>query len=938
MPAVNLKQTTVWVLLGLNLFAAHGVAQSLPSLAKMKRATTLMSRFMKESQDQEYAKAVETLDEFLPLADELFGQTNPDMVVRMEINRGTLLRDLGRFDEAVQQLEVGIRHARQRLGTRHGMTGVGLNALGAVYVLKGDHEKAQPLLDQSIQVLEAAQGDWANDRVDALTNYAELLAEQGFLTAALKQNKQSFELSKQTSGLESMRTAKTLNNLSMRYRSIGNMPKAEETVRESLRIERKLYGVEHEQVARTLQNLALVLTEREKYEEAIASFQAAVPMLQSKLGVDHPIALTSQGNFGKLYMDLGQLPESRPLLEDTLRRQTAALGPEHPSTATTRFNLGMLHVYSREYDQAKSLIEEAIAVLEGIGQFSKTAEMRAVASMTDAMTGNLTAAVDGFQQSLQTANRAAWQELPDLPGNEQRKFMIRSYDATLYLALSLGFRHPNDQQVVDATAEWIANGKGIAAEALAAARAKDIPNELPWVTLDALRESIPTDGIWIDISKVDVKNYEAQSRKETFLEPSYVAWVVPKVGAVQRVELGDAAAIDALVNQVLTTVGQAAGQDGDLVRVGEVEATDNARKQLSAVAERVWAPIQAKLPKNTKRILLSPDGTLWLLPWAALPVSPEVDADAVNDAAEAQKAARPEGSQAQEATPAATGEYLIQRYAIATFGSGRQLATEPTTPPAATSQSAVFSDPDFDQGPNAKKSALRAVLRRDPAPVPNGQRSFHAFDPTKSRAAPLPGTAMEAKSIQPSMTTWLNGREPVQYQGKFALEGVAKQCVSPRGLVFATHGFFIDDEAQTFDPLLRCGLLLAGCNDAASATREDDGVLTGVEISRMKLRGTELVVLSACETGVGRIETGNGVAGLRRAFHLAGAQSVASTLWQIPDFDTAKLMGDFFAAIAKGQTKDEALRRAQIQRIESRTERNGAAHPFFWAGFSISGR
>ena len=892
--------------------------QPLPSMAKMKRATVLMNRFMKESQNQEYAKAVNTLDEFLPLAEEVFGQINPESVVRMEINRGTLLRDLGRYDEAIQQLKVGIQHARTRLGGGHGITGVGLNALGAVYVVKGDNDEAEPLLSQSIKTLKAAKGDWTNDLVDAMTNYAELLAEQGFLTDALKQNRESFELSKQKSGIESMRTAKTLNNLSMRYRAIGNMPAAEETVRETLRIERKLYGADHEQVARTLQNLALILTEREKYDEAIASFRAAVPILKAKLGADHPVTLTTQGNFGKLYTDLGRRQEAQPLLEETLRRQKATLGPNHPSTSTTQFNLGMMHVYAGDYDKAKPLLDSAIAVLEGLGQLGNSAEIRAVSSLIDTETDNVDTAVVGFTNAMQTANRAAWQELPALPGAEQRDFMIRTYDATLYLALSLGFRHPDNQQVVNATAEWIANGKGIATEALAAARANDVQKELPWVTLDEIRKAIPDDGIWIDISNVDVRNYEARSRKELFLGPSYVAWIVPKVGDVSRVELGDAAEIDALVDKVRVAMELAAGSDGELVKVGEVEATRKANEALLAISKRVWEPIEAKLPLGTKRIQLSPDGSLWLLPWAALPV----DAAGANNDADAET----------------VEEYLIQLYSLATFVSGRQFASEPIMPPKATSQSAVFSNPDFDQSPNDKRSALRAVFRKEPQPLPNGQRSFHAFNPQNSRAAPLPGTALEAKSIQPSMTTWLNGREPVQYQGKFALEGIAKQFVSPRGLVFATHGFFSDDEAQAFDPLLRCGLLLAGCNETESVTSEDDGVLTGVEISKMKLRGTELVVLSACETGIGRIETGNGVVGLRRAFHLAGARSVASTLWQIPDFDTAKLMGHFFAAIADGKSKDEALRQAQIKRIESRTKRNGAAHPFFWAGFSVSGR
>jgi CHAT domain-containing protein len=142
--------------------------------------------------------------------------------------------------------------------------------------------------------------------------------------------------------------------------------------------------------------------------------------------------------------------------------------------------------------------------------------------------------------------------------------------------------------------------------------------------------------------------------------------------------------------------------------------------------------------------------------------------------------------------------------------------------------------------------------------------------------------------------------------------------------------------------MLRSGLFFAGAERAlrgeAPVDGLEDGVLTAYEASTLDLEGTELVVLSACGTGLGEMQAGEGVFGLRRALQEAGAQSVLMTLWSVPDQETQQLMTLFYGNWLAGKDKPTALREAQQQLRQQVKKRYGRDLPFYWGAFVLVGR
>lgn len=247
-----------------------------------------------------------------------------------------------------------------------------------------------------------------------------------------------------------------------------------------------------------------------------------------------------------------------------------------------------------------------------------------------------------------------------------------------------------------------------------------------------------------------------------------------------------------------------------------------------------------------------------------------------------------------------------------------------------------------------------------------GATSSRALDLSKVTFTPLPGTAKEASALGSILL------KPNVLTGPQATEAALKRVSAPSVLHVATHGFFLPDPprppadargltlrvgqaaagpglpSRRTNPLLRAGIALAGANQAGSGDGED-GVLTALEAVGLDLWGTKLVVLSACETGLGDVMNGDGVYGLRRALTLAGAESQMMSLWQVSDDATKDLMVAYYRRLMEGEGRADALRGVQLQMLAGGAQASGGqergigsavqagssgfSHPFYWASF-----
>jgi CHAT domain-containing protein/Tfp pilus assembly protein PilF len=874
------------------------------------------------------------------------------------------------------------------LGPGHPDTAESLNNLSSLHWLEGEYAAARRYVEQAVAIRQKVFGPEHPRTALSLANLGTVLFDMGEYGAARPYLEQALAARQKVLGPEHPETARNLNNLGVLLSVQGEYAAARRYHEQAVAIRQKVLSPAHPDMAQSLDNLGGVLAEQRDYAGARHYREQALAIRQKVLGPEHPDTAGSLSNLGHLLLQQGEYAGARPYLEQALAINKKVLGPEHPHTALSLHNLGALLLHQGQYAAARPYLEQALAIHKKMlgPEHPDTAETLLYLGALLAADHDSRAAWRALMAATTSYARCT-EGLLAASAERQHAAIVRDRRGAFSFLLSLAEAAPRVAgeyrgELLASVLDWRASsGHAMRArhEALLAAQSPDVAplvgevgrlrHRLVQVLLrgpgrrsgkehqaeleqlrqqqdqlerdlagrvnglailqkarqagpDTLAQRLERGTALVEMVKYIHVEFQAKDHRKRLQSSRYAAVLLGRAAApggppdIRVVFLGEAAPIDRAVHAWRTAA--------------EAGTIDPAAER--ALRQHLWQPLGKALPEGARRLFLVPDGELALLPFEALRLE--------------------------------DGRYLVEHYQVSYLSSGRDLMPRPALK-APLGPALVLTDPDYD--------ALGDAPAPTPSPLIVRADAKRSSDLEKRgfRFRRLPGFAREADAVLQAWREARPGDKIDRLQGPDASEEKLAAVKRPRLLYLITHGFFLPDlemlpaERDRFlrdfelvslgpslprlagsgeDPLLRSGLALAGANQWQKRSERglSDGLLTAREVRNLDLWGTELVVLSACETGLGQVSNqGEGVLGLRQAFQLAGARTVLASMWKVPDRDTERLMTRFFARWLKGTPKAQALREAQLELLaELRKDadpRRRTAPPLYWAGFICHG-
>ncbi|HYG09852.1 MAG TPA: tetratricopeptide repeat protein, partial [Pyrinomonadaceae bacterium] len=769
--------------------------------AALNEAVRMLPQASNLAEAGNYPAATELAGRALAIRERVLGDEHPDTVTA-RIRLARLFAAQSDFARAEPLFLRALAAREKSPGAEHPDTASTLTDLALLYKEAGDYDKSEALQRRALSIDEKALGtDHPSVAID-LVILAGLLWDRGDYVNAEAAHLRALAINEKAYGAESREVALSLNGLAGIYWLRGDYERGESFFLRAIKIVEKEYGTDSLPTAAPLGNLARLYDSKGDYAKAETLFRRALTVLEKTHGLEHPDVASVVNSLAEMYRNKGELERAEPLYKRTLSIIEKLLGPEHPHVATTLNNLALLYKARGEYERAEPLYLRVLSTYErayGTGHpyfaavllnlaelyFAKNDAARAIEFLTRAqevrernishtlsagserqkmlylstMAGETDATVSlhtrlapsdarALELSLTTILRRKGRSLDamaDQLGSLRRR--LTAQDASLLDELSAtqarlsalifgGAGAPGERDAAIARLE--AEVERLQSEV--ARRSGVFKAQTQTVTLPLVRQAIPKGGALAEFFSYQPFVAAAKNSGSRFGARRYVVYILRPDGGARWADLGEAEPVDAAVRELRDALKNPA-------RAGLKESARN-------LDERVMRPVRALLG-DARHVFISPDGSLNLVPFAAL-----VDED---------------------------GKFLIERYSFTYLTSGRDLLRLQTSG-ASRQPPLIFADPLFG---NAVEAAHASTPATDQAPRRSGEMNQLFFNR-------LPGTADEASALGKTLSA---ARVLTQ---RAATEAALKQVSAPFILHVATHGFFLPDQRrETPDGVLR---------------------------------------------------------------------------------------------------------------------------------------
>jgi CHAT domain-containing protein len=885
-----------------------------------------------------------------------------EMTIIVLHNFANILNNQGKHLESEQLHREVLQSRRRRFGNEHLHVAYSLTGLASALLGQGKYDDAAALSHESVEILKKNHGENHTSVAIALQNLGNILREKSNYCAAESAHTKSLSILRKHLSEDHPLVSAAINNLANDLNAIGKQEQAIFLYYQSLRSIEKHFDTEHPQIATTLHNIACMLASQGDLRKAEYFHRKALFARRKRLSAHHPDIASSLSYLASSVLEQGRYAEAESLYRTALNIRLRFLGDKHLDVAISLHNLAVSLERQKRYLESNTHFRRAIAIISQPGRnnlYWETPKIMSAFGYSLLKQGRIRQSLD---ESI-VAAVISEELLRVITGESQIRALIQSIrdqedfaysilsmgngsDRALRFSVSLALlRKGRPAELASKTNriinslinhdihlrilfdEWCSARQrlesllfaendpsrqreepsqhqaiAIQVESLEAQLAQSIPEirtlQPPKFDdiIPEVAKRIPKDGALVEVVWTRPYQVKAKDEASRWGAPRFVALLLYPDRRIVSVDLGLAAELDEKGRELLAAL-----------RTPQSDPKSAAQ----AMYRKLFAPLLPHLA-GKKEVYLSLDGSLHLIPFAALH----------------------DGS-----------DYLLGKYHFHYLTSGRDLLREPSK--RSPSAALVLADPDF--GPI------------EPATTPAQSAPTMSIYQRLATLTPLPAAQVEAEQIAP-----LLGVKPLL--GSAAREEVIHDAHAPWILHLATHGLFLGDvELPVFDDRTRSSLLalvpppapksvtqnteqlpgevnamnrstlvLAGVRQGQRASSlKQDGLLTAENSRSLDLDGTQLVVLSACDSGVGTTSTGQGIYGLRRGFLVAGAETVVTSLWRVDDQATGELMVQYYRKLLDPKNPGDRLRAMEESMQELRSRR---AHPYYWAPFLVIGQ